>query len=72
MIRLAQEINEDELERTGEGSLSWITLLLKTCFNQRDKINRLEYSVSQLEKKIDPAHLSELISVVLDSKKKSE
>jgi hypothetical protein len=72
MVRLAQEINADIAERDGEGSLSWITLLLKTCFNQRDKINRLEYSISQLEKKTDPAHLSELINTVLDSKKKSE
>jgi hypothetical protein len=72
MVRLAQEINQDILERDGEGSLSWITLLLKTCFNQRDKINKLEYTVSQLEKKLEPAKLNELINSILDSKKNSE
>jgi hypothetical protein len=72
MVRLAQEINADELERDGEGSLSWITLLLKTCFNQRDRINKLEYSLNQLEKKTDPVKLTELINSALDGKKSSE
>lgn len=72
MVRLAQEINADVLERDGEGSLSWITLLLKTCFNQRDRINKLEYSLAQLEKKMDPAKLNELIYGAIDSKKSSE
>lgn len=62
MVKLAQDINSDIQEREGEGSLSWITLLLSTCFKQRDKINNLEYAVSQLEKKID----------ALDKKKSSE
>lgn len=72
MVRLAQEINADNSEREGEGSLSWITLLLKTCFNQRDKINKLEYTVSQLDKKLDPANLSNLIDAAVDKSKKSE
>ena len=62
MIKLAQDINSNVEEREGEGSLSWITLLLKTSFNQRDKINNLEYAVQQLEKKIE----------ALDKKKNSE
>jgi len=62
MIELAVEINNDGREQEGMGSLSWITLLLKTCFSQRDKINRLEYAVSQLEKK----------TAALDTSKKSE
>jgi len=62
MIQLAIEINNDPNEKEGMGSLSWITLLLKTCLSQRDKINRLEYAVSQIEKKI----------LALDSDKKSE
>jgi hypothetical protein len=62
MVKLAQEVNNDPDEKEGEGSLSWITVLLKTCFNQRDRINRLEYSLSQIEKKIEP----------LDKPKKSE
>lgn len=76
MVRLSQEVNNNVDENEGEGSLIWIILLLQTCFKQRDKINRLEYAVSLLEKKSDPAHLSEFITKeitrVLDSKKKSE
>jgi hypothetical protein len=62
MVKLAQDINSDVKEREGEGSLSWITLLLKTSFNRRDKINNLEFALQQLEKKID----------ALDKKKNSE
>lgn len=62
MVQLAIDINNDPNEKEGMGSLSWITLLLKTCFSQRDKINRLEYAVSQLEKK----------STTVDTSKKSE
>lgn len=59
MIKLAQEINNDTREeREGEGSLSWIAVLLKTSFNQRDKINRLEYLLSQIDKKIDQLDVS--------------
>lgn len=76
MIKMAQEINAHPLEREGEGSLSLITLLLKTVFNQRDKINTLEYHVVQLEKKTDPAYVSEFVSKeiakTLDKQKKSE
>lgn len=72
MVRLAQEINSDGLEREGEGSLSWITLLLKTCFQQRERINNLEFALAQLEKKTDPTVLNDLILKVLDSQKKSE
>lgn len=64
MIGLAQEINADIKEREGEGSLSLITLLLKNSLNQRDKINKLEYEIVQLNKKI--------INLPLDSNKKSE
>ena len=62
MVRLAQEVNNDSKENEGEGSLSWITVLLKTCFNQRDRINSLEYILVQLEKKIN----------AIDDAKKSE
>jgi hypothetical protein len=53
MIKLAVEINTDPNEQEGMGSLMWIVLLLKTCVSQRDRINKLEYSVSQLEKKLE-------------------
>lgn len=76
MIQLAAEINNDPNEQEGMGSLSWITLLLKTCFMQRDKINDLEYAVFQIQKKIEDKSLSEIISKeivkALDSKKNSE
>jgi hypothetical protein len=55
MIGLAIEINADPLEQEDMGSLSWITLLLRTCFSQRDKINYLEYAISQIDKKIESA-----------------
>lgn len=76
MVQLAIDINNDPNEHEGMGSLSWITLLLRNCFSQRDKINKLEYMISQLEIKADPATLSELITKeinrVLDNKKNSE
>jgi len=77
MVRLAQEINGDIQEREGEGSLSWITLLLKTCFSQRDRINELEYTLIQLSKKmVSSDNLSKLvsqeISKALDKPKNSE
>jgi len=62
MVKLAQEINNDDQENEGEGSLGWITVLLKTCFNQRDRINNLEYGLFELQKKLKP----------LDTPKKSE
>jgi len=62
MVKLAQEINNDDQENEGEGSLGWITILLKTCFTQRDRINNLEYGYLQLEKKLKE----------LDTSKKSE
>ncbi len=77
MIQLAIEINGDPNEQyDGMGSLSWITLLLKTCYAQRDKINLLEYKVTQLEKKTDPTIIVDLVSKeiakALDANKKSE
>lgn len=64
MAQLAIDINNDQNEKEGMGSLSWIVLLFKTCLNQRDKINQLEFNFSQLDKKLD--------SLLLDKKKASE
>jgi hypothetical protein len=73
MVQLAVDINSDPIEQyDGMGSLGWITLLLRTCFGQRDKINLLEYRVEQLEKNSDS--LSKEIAGVakaLDDSKKS-
>lgn len=76
MILLAAEINSDPNERESEGSLTWIVLLLKTCFTQRDKMNELEYQVVQLQKKVDPTAMADFINKeitkALDKKKGSE
>lgn len=73
MVQLAVDINGDPNEQyDGMGSLGWITLLLRTCFGQRDKINLLEYRVEQLEKNSDSLS-KEIAGVVkaLDEQKKS-
>ena len=72
MVQLAIEINNDPNEAEGMGSMTWITLLMKTCFAQRDRINKLEYALVQLEKKTDKALISKENSSTLDSKKTSE
>lgn len=71
MIQLAIEINADPIEQEGMGSLSWITLLLRTCFNQRDRINSLEFALSQIDKKMEAIISSEIIRA-LDKRKNSE
>jgi|688.fasta_scaffold881774_2 hypothetical protein len=75
MIQLAIEINNDPNEQEGMGSLGWITLLFKTILSQRDRINNLEYNISVLEKKLEPATLSKSITKelqALDKKKDNE
>ena len=52
MMQLAIDINSDPSESEGIGTLSWIALLLKISLYQRDKINNLEFQLSQLDKKI--------------------
>lgn len=51
MMQLAIDINNDPFEKEGMGSLGWIALLLKVSLYQRDKINTLEYTILELEKK---------------------
>lgn len=72
MAQLAIDVNNDQNEHEGMGSLSWIILLLKTCLNQRDKMNQLEFVVSQLEKKLDSGAISKEIQTALDKKNVSE
>lgn len=76
MIQLAIDINNDPNEQEGMGSLTWITLLFKTCLAQRDRINQIEYMMSYLQKQVDNNDLISLINKeiikVLDSKKTSE
>ncbi len=75
MAQLAIDINNDPDEQEGMGSLSWVILLLKACLSQRDRINQLEYALSQFDKKIG-SEFSELIKkeikVALDKTKNSE
>lgn len=70
MVQLAIEINNDIKELEGMGSLGWITLLMKTCFSQRDRLNKLEYTLLQLVNKTEA--ISKEISKPLDNKKDSE
>ena len=75
LMQFAIAANTDIAEKEGSGSLSLITILMNLALKQRDKINLLEYKVSILEKKSEPAYLSALISkeiAALDNKKKSE
>ncbi len=79
MVQLAIDINNDPKEQEGMGSLSWITLLLRTCFSQRDKINDLEYDLHKLKEVTHPSYVSSVIKKeiaaaleAVDKKKVSE
>lgn len=47
MVKLAVNVNTDENEEEGMGSLMWVILLLKTNLNLRNKVNSLEYELIQ-------------------------
>jgi hypothetical protein len=76
MLQLAEEINNDPNEKEGMGSLTWITLLFKTCLSQRDRLNELEYSITVLQKKTDFSVLADFVNKeivkALDKKKDGE
>lgn len=73
MVAFAKEMNSDPNEPEGEGSLMWITALLKQCLAQRDRINELEYSLVALQKKLESNALADYIkkeiTKALDDKK---
>lgn len=50
MVSLAVEINNDEDEQEGMGTLGWVTLLLKYFLHHRDRLNTLEYQLLSLQK----------------------
>lgn len=52
LVQLAIDMNTDENEMEGMGSVGLITLLLRTSVILRDRVNSLEYNLSVLEKKI--------------------
>lgn len=76
IIKLASEINNDPNESEGMGSLSWIAQLFKTSLLQRDRLNKLEYSLIHLEKKIENYATRDFVNSEilksLDTKKNSE
>lgn len=47
MVKLAVDVNTDENEDEGMGSLMWVILLLKTNLNLRSQINLLEYELAR-------------------------
>lgn len=76
MVQLAIEINNDPNEQEGMGSLTWITCLFKTVMFQRDRINELEFQLTNFNKKIEGPGLADYINKeiikVLDKKKSNE
>lgn len=52
LAKLAIDMNTDENEIEGIGSVGIITLLLRACLIQRDRINTIEYNQSLLNNKI--------------------
>lgn len=53
LLSLGRELNTDENEPEGSGSIALITLLLKTIMRQRDVRNDLAFKLDSLEKKLD-------------------
>jgi hypothetical protein len=49
---LALDMEADELQPNGMGSIGVVTFLLKVALIQRDKINQLDYAISQLQGKV--------------------
>lgn len=49
LINIGIEINTDESENEGMGSIALITLLLNSLLKQRDKINELSFKLNKLE-----------------------
>jgi hypothetical protein len=52
LTQLGQDMNTDEYEKEGQGSLGLVLLLFRSVLIQRDKINSLEYSLSELEREV--------------------
>ena len=52
LISYAIMVNADEQEQVGMGSVSLITLMVKTMFKMRDKMNQSSYDNHKLEKRV--------------------
>lgn len=76
ILQLGEDVNIDPNEKEGMGSLTILTLLLKTCMVQRDRINELEYAMGLLSKRLDMTAVSDYINKeikkALDKKKDGE
>jgi hypothetical protein len=53
MMQLASEINNDENEEEGMGSLGWIALLFNTSVSNRDRCNVMEYELLNIKNEIN-------------------
>lgn len=62
LVNYAIAVNGDEQEKEGMGSVSLITLLLKTMFKMRNKLNQLSYDNHNLERRINQLEKSILSS----------
>lgn len=54
MLDLAIDVNNDENEGNCMGSLSLISMLVNNSYHQRDRINYLEYKLSEFIKNSSP------------------
>jgi hypothetical protein len=52
LVQLGIDLNLDEHEKEGMGSIGLIMLLLRAMLIQRDKINSLDFALTNLERKI--------------------
>jgi len=52
LISFAIDVNNDEHEREGMGSVGLITLMMNSILKMRDHINDLEHELSLIEKKL--------------------
>lgn len=59
LLKLGVEINLDESQQEGMGSMGLISLLFKSVISQRDKINNLEYKLEKISFEIDKKSSSE-------------
>ena len=53
LLQLANEINNDDAQEEGVGSIGVISILFKTVVDHRDKINNLEFSIEKLKEEIN-------------------
>lgn len=63
MVELARDMNVDEYEESESGSVNLIAFLLRCLLIQRDKINGLDYTITQLK-----SDLKTLLNKPVDNK----